>query len=729
LSVVAMQVPVDPLHRVRGLGLQGLLSGLLVAAALLAPGEVVTGYGVLAASVLLVMAGTFLGPLPAMLALAVAVGAWLIGGSGSAWDLAPVALAGGVGALLHREWRDRLARLALPDLAAVGLGTGLALAVWAILRAGPDAMDDWVAMATRALVLVPLAVVGSGALLIDGARRREMDRERDRAVERLEVALTSSGHGVFEFDLEHDTGSVSPAHARLLGEDPATYRPTIGAWLERLHPDDRERTMAALAAPPDGTEELLAEYRMRTRAGGYVWLRSAARVLSRGPGGRPGRVIGTTLDISADRVVAERARRIAEENQRLLDEAVAGRRALLSMVEDLRLAQEGLHESLDRYTALVRESPVPVMVNQGGRMVLVNRAFVRLIGAESEAELLGRSPLDIFAPPDHPEVLRRTREARELGRTSMQRRFRLLRRDGTDVLAEVMGVPFKDLGELSIHVVFRDITEQQRAEEALVALNAELEQRVGERTRDLEEAYRELESFSYSVSHDLRAPLRAITGFSQLLGRRNREQLDEAGRHYLDNITVAGERMGSLIEDLLAYSRVGRREVRREPIDVGAVVEGVIGALVPRIVETGADVMLEAPLATPLGDPTLMAQVLQNLVSNAIVYGRAGVPPRVVVRSVCVGDAVEVSVEDNGIGIAPEHQERVFEVFARLHTEDEIPGTGIGLAIVRKAARLMDGEITLRSVPGEGTTFCLVLPVADAHAVGPAASGAQAVAP
>jgi PAS domain S-box-containing protein len=422
--------------------------------------------------------------------------------------------------------------------------------------------------------------------------------------------------------------------------------------------------------------------------------------------------VGTNQDITALRVGEIRAQGITAENQRLLDEAVASRRALLSLVEDLRATQQTQQATLDRYMGLVQNSPDAILVNREDRMVLANDAALRLLGATDDSQIIGRSPYEIFAPDVHEVVRERIRALRADGRAAPVRELKVVRLDGEVVDVDAAASPFDDSGVVAIHIVLRDITDRKRAEAALVALNAELEERVRARTADLEDAYRELESFSYSVSHDLRAPLRAITGFSQILRRRNLEQLDETGRHYLDNISTAGERMGALIEDLLAYSRVGRRDVRREPLDVGAIADAVAATLAPRIIETGASLGVESSIGVPLGDPTLLQQVLLNLMSNGLTYSRPEVPPEITVRSIRHGDHVEVTVEDNGIGISPEHHERVFEVFARLHTEDEIPGTGIGLAIVRKAARLMDGEVSVRSEPGAGSTFTLRLPAA-----------------
>jgi light-regulated signal transduction histidine kinase (bacteriophytochrome) len=246
---------------------------------------------------------------------------------------------------------------------------------------------------------------------------------------------------------------------------------------------------------------------------------------------------------------------------------------------------------------------------------------------------------------------------------------------------------------------------RKRAEDQLKELNEDLERRVAARTAQLEAANKELEDFSYSVSHDLRAPLRAISGFAQIIARRHRANLNEEGRHYVDNIVKAGAHMGKLIDDLLMYARIGRKAVRQEPVDLQVLLAQVVENLAGRISETGAQLNFPDSLPVISGDQTLLAEIFSNLFDNALTYRRRDVPLKVSVDCETRDGSSTISVTDNGIGIPSEYHQRIFNVFQRLHSEDEYPGTGIGLAIVKKSVELLGGQVWVESTIGEGSTF------------------------
>ena len=234
---------------------------------------------------------------------------------------------------------------------------------------------------------------------------------------------------------------------------------------------------------------------------------------------------------------------------------------------------------------------------------------------------------------------------------------------------------------------------------------AELELRVFQRTAQLTVANKELESFSYSVSHDLRAPLRAVSGFAEIIARRHRAVLNDEGRHYVDNIVKASGRMGNLIDDLLTYSRLGRSGVRSEPVALAGLIGEIGGYLQSRVEEIHGTFKIVDGLPTVMGDHTLLSQLFTNLLENGITYKRPDVPPQVEVAYQLEGENVIVTVSDNGIGIPEEYYEKIFNIFQRLHGDEEYPGTGIGLATVKKSVELLGGSIWVESVVGKGSTF------------------------
>ena len=392
-----------------------------------------------------------------------------------------------------------------------------------------------------------------------------------------------------------------------------------------------------------------------------------------------------------------------------------GRRLVISMATDVtehRRATAELRESETRYRDLVVLAPAAIFVNRDDRVVLVNDACLRLFGAQREEELLGKSPFELLHSDDHERIRERIHRSRDIGEVVEPVEERIVRLDGRVVDVEVTASPFEDAGTRAIHVVLSDITERKRAEAKIHQLNETLEQRVDERTAELDAANKELESFSYSVSHDLRAPLRAISGFASILARRYRDDLDEKGRHYVDTIVSSSDHLGVLIEELLDYSRIGRRTVRAEPVPLGPLVTQLRVTFGDRIAASGGTLEAVEPLATPVGDRTLIERILANLVDNALTYRRPDVVPHVTLSATRHGRTLTLAVADNGIGVPPEYRERIFEVFARLHTDEEYPGTGIGLSIVRKAARLMGSNVIVESTEGAGSTFSLDLPAA-----------------
>ena len=283
-----------------------------------------------------------------------------------------------------------------------------------------------------------------------------------------------------------------------------------------------------------------------------------------------------------------------------------------------------------------------------------------------------------------------------------------VRKDGTRFWSLVVVTAIRDEDGVvtGFSKVTRDMSDRKRLMDEIKRHAEELELRIAER----EQTNAELEAFSYSVSHDLRAPLRAIEGFAVALREDYGDRLDETATDYLNEISKAAVRMNRLVQDLLDYSRLSRVEFALKPTAVLPVIQGILSEDIDREhvhVEVAPDiyVMAHAPA---------LAQALTNLISNALKFCRKDEEPRVDVTAERNGDArVRIAVKDNGIGIAQQHQERIFNVFERLHQADEYPGTGIGLAIVKRSIERMNGNIGLISEEGKGSTFWIELPAAE----------------
>jgi len=247
------------------------------------------------------------------------------------------------------------------------------------------------------------------------------------------------------------------------------------------------------------------------------------------------------------------------------------------------------------------------------------------------------------------------------------------------------------------------------SEEQLLSLNSELEQRVQERTRKLEEANKELEAFSYSVSHDLRAPLRAIDGFSRILVEDYAEKINEDGKRVLDVIRSNTQNMGRLIDDLLSFSRLGRKQIEASSVDMSELANDVFQQLKSGLANQNIQLNL-ASLPGATGDPSLIRQVFVNLLSNAAKYSRPRAETVIEVNGRCENGDCIYSVKDNGVGFDMTYAQKLFGVFQRLHSVEEFEGTGVGLAIVQRIIHRHGGRVWAEGKVDEGATFYFSLP-------------------
>jgi signal transduction histidine kinase len=254
---------------------------------------------------------------------------------------------------------------------------------------------------------------------------------------------------------------------------------------------------------------------------------------------------------------------------------------------------------------------------------------------------------------------------------------------------------------------------REKVEAELMKLNAELENRIAERTAALQESHSQMESFCYSVSHDLRAPLRSMQGFSHALVEDHAAKLDAEGQDYARRILTAAEHMDSLLGDVLAYSRLSRQDLKMEPVSVDEVIEDACLQLQGEIKKRSADVQVSECGRKVMANRSVFELMIVNLLGNALKFVAANRAPKILVNCEPRGAAYRMWVRDNGIGIAREHQQKIFRIFERLHGVEAYPGTGIGLALVQKAAERMNGAVGVESTPGEGSAFWIELPIAN----------------
>jgi signal transduction histidine kinase len=251
----------------------------------------------------------------------------------------------------------------------------------------------------------------------------------------------------------------------------------------------------------------------------------------------------------------------------------------------------------------------------------------------------------------------------------------------------------------------------RRAEEAFRVINRDLEKRVRARTAALEESNKQLEDFSYSLAHDLRGPLRTMEGFADILNSDHGNELSDDARGCVRKIQLSAQRMGQLILDLLAYTHLARAELKMQKIHLGRLIESVLSRMDGEIKRSGSVINVRNPLPTVVSDLDTLDNALMNLLTNAIKFSRTGGIPRVEVwAEERYAGVTRLWVADNGIGIDPEYQGKIFGLFERLHDKDSYEGTGIGLALVKMGVERMGGRVGVESRPGEGSRFWIELP-------------------
>jgi PAS domain S-box-containing protein len=349
-----------------------------------------------------------------------------------------------------------------------------------------------------------------------------------------------------------------------------------------------------------------------------------------------------------------------------------------------------------------------------------NPAAERIFGY-SKAEVMGRPVSATIVPSDRvqeeSQMLSRINRGERIASYETIRR----RKDGSQVDISLTVSSLKDIvigRTTGIFKIARDITQHKKMEQELARAHAELqdyahnlEALVRERTATLRQTVADLEAFSFTISHDLRSPLRAMEGFAQVILEEHSANLDDYGRDYLERIKRAAARLDKLILEVLTYSRIGRGELSVVPVNLDTLMQDVLQSY-PEIRSAKAEITIEQPLHIVLGVQALLVQCISNLLTNAVKFVHPGSRAKVRVWTENRDSAVRFFVEDKGIGVPENLKSKIFEPFERGHPRAGYEGTGIGLAIVRKAIQRMNGSVGVESRNGHGSTFWLELPAA-----------------
>ena len=507
-----------------------------------------------------------------------------------------------------------------------------------------------------------------------------INRLADQSVVRLETLrdgeakframVEASPVGIFLARLDGNTIYTNPAYLRILGLS-ASEASDLG-WIRAIHPEDRD-----------------------TVASG--WHKS---IVSGSPYHGHGRYL------HGDGKVVWWQVRTAEVQ---VGDKLVGLVGMVEDVTEVREAQAALADSERRYRAMFASNPQPMWVYdvETLRFLDVNDAAVAHYGY-SRDEFRAMTVMDI-RPEEERMQYERPGMPASIG-TIMQGVRRHMRKNGHRIEVEVSSHDLLFKGRRAVHVLVNDVTERSRVEREILSLNAELEERVTARTAELTVANNELEAFTYSVAHDLRAPLRGIDGFSALLVEHGRSKLDRESALYVERIRDASQRMGAMISDLLDLSRVSRSELFKLSVDLSAMARQIADELLRVNPGRQVEFRIAADLSAR-GDPGLVRLVLDNLIGNAWKYSSDAEAPVIEFGSVRgAGGRTEFFVRDNGVGFDMQYAGKLFSVFQRLHSAQKYEGTGIGLATVKRIVERHGGGVSGEGELGRGATFRFWLP-------------------
>ncbi|MCB0082707.1 MAG: PAS domain S-box protein, partial [Caldilineaceae bacterium] len=511
---------------------------------------------------------------------------------------------------------------------------------------------------------------------VDVTERRLMESALRQSEERLRLATDAGDIGIFDHDLRHDQVEYTDIYLAITGLNDLRS-PTRADWWGRVHPEDRPRLEEKMQRAAERGESYGMEYRIFHPDGSLHWMVVSALVITDAEG-RGVRVTGAVRDIT-----------------------------------NRKQAEEAIRHSEERFRSTFEQAAVGMAhTDQNGYYVQVNERLCEIVGY-TRAELLQKRFIDLVHPDERARnsALNEQLIAGELPSYAVEKRY--IRRDGSFVWVHVTASSvYDEMREVSYRLaVVEDISARKAAEAALQELNATLEQRIRSRTAELEHSNRELDQFAYVASHDLRAPLRAINHLANWIVEDANEVLPPASQQHLVTLRGRIQRMEKLLEDLLTYSRVGRRPTVVEQVASADLVAQIVEMLNP---PSGFSVNAAGKLPTFSTQRVPLELVLRNLIQNAIKHhDRADGHVTVSVRE--EAEWIEFAVQDDGPGIAPAFHERIFQIFQTLQPRDDVEGSGMGLAVVKKVVESLGGAIAVDSAEGQGATFRFTWPKLNAE--------------